>query len=193
MSGATLVRPVDRRDHVAGNPDAPITLVEYGDFECPFCRLAAPVVAAARRELGDSLRVAFRHFPLGEIHPHARVAAQAAEAAAAQGRFWEMHDMLFDHQHALNEADLIGYAKTLGLDTRRFVRELHEEVHARRVSDDFRQGVLSGVNGTPTFFVNGERYDGSWADPERFIAALRRTAGWPASFEYSRHELQEDG
>jgi protein-disulfide isomerase len=138
--------------------------------------MAHPIVKAAQRELGSQLRFVFRNFPLAEAHPHARVAAQAAEAAAAQGRFWEMHDMLFEHQDALDVEDLVGYAESIGLDTSQFARDLEAGTYAKKVRDDFRSGVRSGVNGTPTFFVNGARYDGSWANQEAFMQALRAAA-----------------
>ena len=176
MSDGQLTPPVSTRDHIAGPDDAPVTLVEYGDFECPYCGMAYAVVKRAQRELGDQLRVVFRHFPLAEAHPHARVAAQAAEAAAAQGQFWEMHDILFEHQDALGPEDLVSYAESLGLDTARFTSELEAGMYEKRVREDFRSGVRSGVNGTPTFFVNGDRYDGSWANEEAFIGALREAA-----------------
>ncbi len=176
MSGGRLTPPVSERDHAAGPDDAPVTLVEYGDYECPYCGMAYPIVKAAQRELGSQLRFVFRNFPLGEIHPHARHAAQTAEAAAAQGKFWEMHDMLFEHQDALEDADLVGYAEMLELDAERIARELEAGTYAKRVRDDFRSGVRSGVNGTPTFFVNGERYEGSWANEEAFVRALRDAA-----------------
>ncbi|HXN75928.1 MAG TPA: DsbA family protein [Gemmatimonadaceae bacterium] len=176
MSDGELTPPVSARDHIAGPDDAPVTLVEYGDYECPYCGMASPVVKAAQRELGGQLRFVFRNFPLAEAHPHARMAAQAAEAAAAEGRFWEMHDMLFEHQDALEAQDLVGYAKSIGLDVQQFTRELKAGTYEKRVRDDFRSGVRSGVNGTPTFFVNGARYDGSWANAEKFIGALRDAA-----------------
>lgn len=176
MSEGQLKPPVSERDHVAGPDDASVTLVEYGDFECPYCGMAYPVVKSAQRALGDDLRFVFRNFPLAEAHPHARVAAQAAEAAGAQGKFWEMHDTLFEHQDALEPEDLVGYAKALGIDTERFASELETEGYEKRVREDFRSGVRSGVNGTPTFFVNGSRYDGSWANAEQFIEALREAA-----------------
>jgi protein-disulfide isomerase len=176
MSNGRLTPPVSERDHMAGPGDAPVTLVEYGDYECPYCGMAYPIVKAVQRKLGSQLRFVFRNFPLAEIHPHARHAAQAAEAAAAQGKFWEMHDMLFEHQHALDDEDLIAYARSLGLDAERVARELEAGTYAKRVRDDFRNGVRSGVNGTPTFFVNGERYEGSWADEDAFIRALRDAA-----------------
>ncbi len=173
MSNGELTPPVSASDHAAAPDDAPVTLVEYGDYECPYCGMAHPIVKRAQRELGNRLRFVFRNFPLAESHPHARLAAQAAEAAAAQGKFWEMHDMLFEHQDALEAEDILGYAKSLGLDTAQFARDLEAGTYAKRVRDDFRSGVRSGVNGTPTFFVNGNRYDGSWANEEAFIRALR--------------------
>ena len=176
MSGSRLTPPVGERDHAAGPADAPVTLVEYGDFECPYCGMAYPIVKAAQRRLGDRLRFVFRHFPLKESHPHAKHAAEASEAAAEEGGFWGMHDALYEHQHALADADLLRYATQLGLDAERVARELEEGTHTRRVRDDFRSGVTSGVNGTPTFFVNGERYDGAWADEAGFIRALREAA-----------------
>jgi formate-nitrite transporter family protein len=176
MSAGQLTPPVSAQDHAAGPDDAPVTLVEYGDYECPYCGMAHPIVKRAQQELGNRLRLVFRNFPLAEAHPHARQAAQAAEAAAAQGKFWEMHDMLFEHQDALEPQDLVGYAQSLGLDITRFERDLEAGTYAKRVRDDFRSGVKSGVNGTPTFFVNGERYDGSWANEGAFIGALRNAA-----------------
>jgi protein-disulfide isomerase len=173
MSASELTPPVSERDHAAGPDDAAVTLVEYGDYECPYCGMAYPIVKSAQRMLGTRLRFVFRNFPLAEAHPHARLAAQAAEAAEAQGRFWEMHDMIFEHQNALEFEDLVGYAKSLGLDTAQFARDLEAGTYAKRVRDDFRNGVRSGVNGTPTFFVNGVRYDGSWANQEAFIRTLR--------------------
>ncbi|MDB4874300.1 MAG: Periplasmic thiol:disulfide interchange protein DsbA [Gemmatimonadetes bacterium] len=173
MSDGHLTPPVSSADHAAGRDDASLTLVEYGDYECNYCGMAYPIVKAAQRALGDRLRFVFRNFPLAEAHPHARQAAQAAEAAAAQEKFWPMHDLLFEHQDALGDADLLRYAQTLALDVARIARELEAGTYAKRVRDDFRSGVRSGVNGTPTFFVNGERYDGSWADEEAFVGALR--------------------
>jgi protein-disulfide isomerase len=176
VSDAQLTPPVGAQDHIAGPADAPVTLVEFGDYECPYCGMAYPIVKKAQRELGKQLRFVFRNFPLAESHPHARIAAQAAEAAGAQGKFWEMHDTLFEHQDALEREDLVGYAKSLGLDTAQFARDLEAGTYAKRVRDDFRNGVRSGVNGTPTFFVNGNRYDGSWVNEQAFIGALREAA-----------------
>jgi len=172
---ARLVLPVDGRDHVRGPADAPAALVEYGDFECPQCGLAHPITKEVQRRLGRKLRFAFRHFPLAEIHPHAQSAAEAAEAAGAQGRFWEMHDLLFRNQQALEDADLLRYADALGLDLPRFVSELADGTWESRVREDFMSGVRSGVNGTPTFFVNGVRHDGPW-DADTLVEALMASA-----------------
>ena len=179
MTTAELTPPVNAADHTAGPADAPVTLVEYGDYECSYCGMAQPIVKRVQKALGDQLRFVFRNFPLAEAHPHARLAAQAAEAAAAQGRFWEMHDMLFEHQDALEPPDILGYAKSLGLDVERFAHELQAGLYNKKPRDDFRSGVRSGVNGTPTFFINGARYEGSWANEEGFMHALR--SGQPAS------------
>ena len=176
MSDVMLTPPVSEQDHIAGPKTAPVTLVEYGDYECPYCGMAHPVVKRAQRELGNQLRFVFRNFPLAEAHPNARLAAQAAEAAGAQGKFWEMHDMLFEHQQALEAEDIIGYAESLKLDVARFTEDLKAGTYAKRVREDFRSGVKSGVNGTPTFFVNGSRYDGSWANENAFIHALSEAA-----------------
>jgi protein-disulfide isomerase len=166
-----LVLPVAGRDHVLGPENAPAVLVEYGDFECPYCGMAYPIVKEVQRRLGRQVRFAFRHFPLAEIHPRAQPAAEAAEAASAQGKFWEMHDLLFENQKALADPDLLRYAGALGLDSTRFVNELAGGTWESRVREDFMSGVRSGVNGTPTFFVNGVRHDGSW-DADSLLEAL---------------------
>ena len=176
MSEGRLTPPVGARDHRAGTDDAPVTLVEYGDFECPSCGLAYPLVRSLQRELGTDLRFVYRHFPLTLVHPHAQLAAEAAEASGAQGRFWEMHDLLYEHQQALEGDDLLQYGDALGLDVDRMAAELADGTHSRRLQDDFRSGVRSGVNGTPTFFVNGERFDEPWSAEAGFLDALRRAA-----------------
>jgi protein-disulfide isomerase len=171
---AELTLPVsDERDHIQGPAEAPVTLLEYGDYECPYCGAAYPIVKHVQSQMGDRLRFVFRNFPISTSHPHAEQAAEAAEAAAAQGRFWEMHDHLYEHQRHLEAGDLHTYAEELGLDVERFDRELAENVHAARVREDFMSGVRSGVNGTPTFYVNGNRHDGSY-DLDSLVAALER-------------------
>jgi Na+/H+ antiporter NhaA len=162
------------RDHVRGPLDAPVTVVEYGDFECPYCGMAEPVVRELLRDFAD-VQYVWRHLPLNDVHPHAQLAAEAAEAAAEQGAFWEMHDLLLDHQDALQPDDLIGYGGELGLDVERFAEDLHNRVGAMRVADDVDSADLSGVSGTPTFFVNGRRHYGAY-DIATLSAAVR-TAG----------------
>jgi protein-disulfide isomerase len=162
MAPPRLTVPVSERDHVVGPATAAVTIVEYGDYECPFCGAAHPVVKALRQALGDQLRFAYRHFPLTQIHPRSFQAAEAAEAAGAQGRFWEMHDMLFEHQSRLGIQDMLAYASAIGLELERFADDLAEHRHAARIREDFLSGVRSGVNGTPTFFVNGVRHDGGY-------------------------------
>ncbi len=172
MKSAQLTPPVGESDHLAGRSDAPVTLVEYGDYECPYCGMAYPLVQRIQRRLGGTLCFVFRNFPLKESHPHAEHAAESAESAAAQGKFWEMHDTLYEHQDVLDDESLLGYAAELGLDAERVARDLESSTYARRVRDDFRSGVRSGVNGTPTFFINGVRWAGDWTDEAEFLRAL---------------------
>jgi protein-disulfide isomerase len=167
--------PVGPRDHVQGPASARVTLVEYGDYECPGCGQAFPVIKAVQKAFGPNLRFVFRHFPLLASHPHAAMAAEAAEAAEAQGKFWEMHDRLFAHQHALEDADLQRHARKIGLDLERFDRDLRTQAHQVRVREDAAEGVRSGVKGTPTLFVNGVRYAGS-LEREALILELARAA-----------------
>jgi protein-disulfide isomerase len=170
-----LSLPVNERDHIRGSATALVSLVEYGDYECPACGAAFPVVEELQRVLGDRLRFVFRHFPLTQIHPHAQGAAEAAEAAGAQEMFWEMHATLFTHQHALDGAHLIRYASSIGLDPASFVYALNGRAYEKRVREDFLSGVRSGVNGTPTFFIDGVRYDGP-ADFDLLLLALSEAA-----------------
>jgi Na+/H+ antiporter NhaA len=149
------------RDHIRGPRAAPVTLVEYGDFECPYCGQAEPVVRELLRDFGD-VRYVWRHLPLSDVHPHARLAAEAAEAAADQGAFWEMHDLLLDHQALLGFGDLVRYAEQLGLDVERFTNQLQDHAGAPRVAEDVDSADLSGVSGTPTFFINGRRHYGAY-------------------------------
>lgn len=168
---AILTPPVGERDHTLGREDAPVTLVEYGDYECPFCGQAYPVVKEVLRRSGDTVRFAFRNFPLTQIHPRAERAAEAAEAAGAQGKFWEMHDRIFSDQERLDRSDLVAHAREIGLDMQRFTHDLDTGAFAERVREDFMSGIRSGVNGTPTFFVNGVRHDGAF-DAEGLLAAI---------------------
>jgi protein-disulfide isomerase len=174
--GAALTMPVSaERDHIQGPEDAPATLVEYGDYECPYCGAAYPIIKEVQGRMGERLRFVFRNFPITTSHPHAEQAAEAAEAAASQARFWEMHDLLYENQQALLVEDLRAHAGRLSLDVATFERELAEHVHAARVREDFMSGVRSGVNGTPTFYVNGVRHDGSY-DLETLLGVLEEAA-----------------
>ncbi|MCI4338823.1 MAG: DsbA family protein [Thermoplasmata archaeon] len=157
-----LTLPVGPRDHVQGVATAPATLLEYGDYECPYCGAAYPIVKEVQKRLGKGLRFVFRNFPLANAHPHATLAAEAAEVVGAQGKFWEMHDTLYEHQTALTESDLLRYARGLGVDRETFTTELRRPVYVDRVQEDFSSGVRSGVNGTPTFYINGIRHNGSY-------------------------------
>jgi protein-disulfide isomerase len=172
--GAELTVPVDvDRDHIQGPADASVTLLEYGDYECPYCGAAYPIVKEVQDRMGDRLRFVFRNFPITTSHPHAEQAAEAAEAAGSQGRFWEMHDTLYENQRRLGDDDLRSYAARIGLDLESFERDVAEHVHAPRVREDFMSGVRSGVNGTPTFYINGVRHDDSY-ELETLLAALEQ-------------------
>jgi protein-disulfide isomerase len=155
-----LTPPLGPGDHTHGSTRARVTLVEYGDFECPHCGAAYPIVKSIQRAMGSKLLFAYRHFPLTRIHAHAEHAAEIAEAAGEHGKFWEMHDLLFENQEALEDDQLIAYAETLGVDPKWAAEALAQGRYATRVREDFASGVRSGVNGTPTFFINGLRYEG---------------------------------
>jgi protein-disulfide isomerase len=157
-----LTPPVSESDHTLGPEDAPVTLVEYGDFECGHCGSAHEVITSLLDQRQGDIRFVFRNFPLTQSHPHAQQAAEAAEAAGAQGKFWEMHDQLYEHQDALDTDSLASHAAAIGLDVERFKRDLSDHTYAEKVRTDFMSGVRSGVNGTPTFFINGQRHDGPW-------------------------------
>ncbi|MGO9312052.1 MAG: DsbA family protein [Syntrophobacteraceae bacterium] len=158
---ATLTPPVSARDHAEGPADAPVTLVEYGDYQCPYCGAAYPVVKRLQKTLGKKLRFVFRNFPLTQAHPYALIAAEAAEAAALQGKYWEMHDRLYEQQ-AFLEPDIIpSWAEKIGLNLEQLGNDIRQGVPEERIRDDRQSGIRSGVNGTPTFFINGTRYDGS--------------------------------
>jgi protein-disulfide isomerase len=157
-----LAVPVDPdRDHIRGPEEAPVTVVEYGDFECPYCGQAEPIVRELLSDFGD-VRYVFRHLPLNDVHPHAQLAAEGAEAADRQGKFWEMHDLLMEHQGALTGKDLTHYAADLGLNTERFTDDLRKHTGAARVAEDVDSADLSSVSGTPTFFINGKRHYGAY-------------------------------
>jgi protein-disulfide isomerase len=169
-----LAEEVGAKDHAQGPASAPITLVEYGDYQCPYCGEAYPELKKVQKRMGNNLRFVFRNFPLSQMHPDAFAAAEAAEAAGAQGKFWEMHDMLYEHLDNLEPPALLGYAKSLGLDMERFKKDAGAS--AEKIKHDFQTGVMSGVNGTPSLFINGERYDGGF-DAESLLEVMQAIAG----------------
>jgi NhaA family Na+:H+ antiporter len=175
QSTPKLTVPVSEKDHIQGSPDAQIVLVEYGDFQCPHCRLVHYDIQALQEYLGDRLRYVFRHLPITSTHPQAQLAAEAAEAAGAQGKFWEMHDALFEAE-TLDRANILWIASQIGLDMDQFAYDLDNNVYADRVREDFNNGIRSGANGTPTFFVNGNRYDGAW-DLESLMETIEKPLG----------------
>src|ERR671921_3036489 len=169
------LEPVGPEDHVRGPEGAPVTLVKYGDYECPYCGELHPMLEELRERAGERVRFVFRHFPLDSVHPRARRAALAAEAAASQGRFWEMHDLLYENQDELSDEDLTRYAAELGLDLRRFEEDLANDHHAWRIEEDRLGRDHAGVGGTPAFFVNGVRYTGPM-DLDGLLAAVEKAA-----------------
>jgi protein-disulfide isomerase len=170
-----LTLPLSERDHIQGPANALVTLVEYGDYECPHCGRAYPIVQEIQQRMGDRLRFVFRNFPLAQMHPHAQQAAEAAEVAGHLGKFWKMHDILFENQRALGDSHLREYAEAIGLAGEAFARELLSHTTEGRVREDFLSGVRSGVNGTPTFFINGIRHDYGY-ELNVLLAAIERTA-----------------
>jgi len=169
---ARLTQPVSARDHAEGPADAPLTLVEYGDYQCPYCGAAYPVVKRLQKTLGKKLRFVFRNFPVTQAHPYAMIAAETAEAAALQGKFWEMHDLLFEQQASLKPEVIPQWAKKIGLDLDKFGKDIKQGVVQKRIKEDRQSGIRSGVNGTPTFYINGTRYDGP-SDYDSLLAALK--------------------
>lgn len=169
-----LIYAITEQDHTMGLESASVTLLEYGDYECPRCHDAYFIVKKLQKWFGNHLRFCFRHFPLTSVHPHATSAAQAAEAAAAQGWFWEMHDHLYEHQQLLDTNHLTRYAAKLGLDTQRFNREMANGAHVGRVHRDIQSGVANGVTETPTFFINSARYTDSW-DFDDLLSVIEET------------------
>lgn len=158
-----LTPAVNSNDHVYGNINAAVELVEYGDYECPFCGRAYPIVKAIQEKLGADLKFVFRNFPLRKIHPNAYPAAVATEAAARQGKFWEMHDIVFENQRKLDPESILHLANSIGLDMERFQEDILDETLMLKARKDFESGMRSGVNRTPTFFVNGKKFNGDWA------------------------------
>ena len=173
---ANLRPPVTPEDHIQGPEDAPVTLVEYGDYECPHCGRAHSVIKRVQKHFGKSLRFVFRNFPLSELHPHAESAAETAESAGARGKFWEMHDLLFENQERLSGDLYLKLAKQLSLPIEALSKALEEGTYQTRVRADFSSGVRSGVNGTPTFFINGKRHDGPF-DYETLVLAIQEQIG----------------
>ena len=172
-ASVTLTPPVSARDHVEGRTDAPLTLVEYGDYQCPYCGAAYPVVKRLQKASGKKLRFVFRNFPLTQAHPYAMVAAEAAEAAALQGKFWEMHDLIYENQAELEPDVLPAWVQKLGMDLEEFGTAIRRGEITKRIKEDRMSGIHSGVNGTPCFFINGARYDGP-ADYEPLRMALEQ-------------------
>lgn len=175
FGSSTLTPPVNQNDHIEGNSSAPVTLVEYGDFECPDCGRMYPVVKELQRRIGNQMRFVYREFPLAEIHPHAEQAAEAAEAAGAQRKFWPMFNELFQHQNALDAEDIEGYAEEIGLNMSKFNQDMNQHTFENKVMEDEQSGEESGVQGTPTFFINGVMYDGSY-DVESLQDAVESAA-----------------
>ncbi len=173
-----LKPPVNEHDHTSGSNSAPVTLVEYGDYQCPHCGHAYPLIKQIQEKLGDDLRFVFRNFPLSEMHPQALMAAIATEAAAKQHAYWPMHDIIFENQQKLSGDNLLKFAATLHLDTKAFARDMEDKVQQQKVEDDFESGIMSGVNGTPTFFVNGSRYNGGLENDE-FLHFLKAAIAHP--------------
>jgi protein-disulfide isomerase len=185
-----LTLPVGDRDHSEGRSDAPLVLVEYGDYQCPYCGAAYPIVKRIRKELGSSLRFVFRNFPITNSHPQAEWAAETAEAAAAQGKFWEMHDFLYENQRFLGDAAYFAkYEEKLKLDATRIAAEVAKGAYSSRIEEDFMSGVRSGVNGTPTFFINGVRYDG-YPGFEQMVTALKAAQNASSRKKADRREEQ---
>lgn len=171
-----IAAPVRPGDHVLGNEDAPVTLIEYADYECPYSGHAYYTIKQVQEDLGDEVRYVFRNFPLTQMHPHALPAALTAEAADNQGRFWEMYDLLFGRQQALEAEHLVAYAQLLDLDIEQFILDMTSDETTERVREDFLSGIQSGVNGTPTFFINASRYDGAY-DYQTLSEALKTAVG----------------
>ncbi|MDX2214317.1 MAG: DsbA family protein [Oculatellaceae cyanobacterium bins.114] len=168
-----LILPVSSRDHFQGISTAKITLVEYGDYQCPDCRIAQHIITSIQQQLGDQMRFVFRHFPQSQMHPEAEHAAEAAEAAGSQNKFWEMHTHLLEHQAQLADSNLVEYAIALYLDVNQFLQEMTNDSHVARVQADIESGIQSGVIKTPTFFINDLKYNDGWGLETLFEAVLQ--------------------
>jgi protein-disulfide isomerase len=167
----SLKPTVSNADHAQGNMDADLVIVEYGDYQCPYCGAAYPILKKLMSQFGDQIKFVFRNFPLSEMHQYARAAALAAEAAGLQGKFWEMHDAIYENQRALNEMLLMKLAEKLKLNIPQFEEDIKSSTLAEKVDADFESGVMSGVNGTPSFYVNGKKFDGGAEDLLQLISA----------------------
>jgi protein-disulfide isomerase len=174
-----LTPAVNSTDHIYGNIHAPLELVEYGDYECPFCGRAYPIVKSIQEKLGPDMKFVFRNFPLRKIHPNAYPAAVATEAAALQGKFWEMHDIIFENQKTLEPENILFFANSLGLDIERFQKDILDESLFLKARKDFESGMRSGVNRTPTFFVNGKKFNGDWSE-NQLLQYLKCELAWIA-------------
>ena len=169
---------MNTKDHVQGNPNASLELMEYADYQCPYCKQAYRILKEVKKQLGNDLKFVFRNFPLPELHAHAIHAAEAAEAAEAQDKFWEMHDMLFENQKMLDDNHLFEYARQIGLDMKQFENDFENNKFFSKVESDYQTGIRHGVEGTPTFFINGKLFEGNWMDPA-FIDYLESSVNTP--------------
>jgi protein-disulfide isomerase len=182
-----LVTPVEDTDHIRGKAEASVTLTEYGDYQCPYCGMAYPAVQEVLRQRPSTVRLAYRHFPLTNVHPHAEMAAEVAEAAGARRRFWDMHDWLFSNQQLIEPGSVLRTAGDFGLDVASVRREVDEHVYLDRIRRDFVGGVRSGVNGTPSFFINDVRHEGGYSFDELLAAVDEAAAAWPTGKPHPEH------
>jgi len=173
-----LKPPLQETDHYFGNPASPLQLLEFGDFQCPHCGAAYPILERIKKKYGTRMVFIFRHFPLSKSHPYAQLAAIVSEAAARQGKFWEMYNLIFENQTGMNRQHLFGLAKTLPLDMPRFEKDVADPALSKTVEANFESGIISGVNGTPSFYINGEKYNGPY-DFDSLSEALEQRMAFP--------------